>query len=163
MAKRQEEEAAQAQKEKESGAQPKVLCKTQVQDGDTMFPSAAPASTDQTNVHNVEQTETLIQADTGENDYTDGWWQTFDEDLFAPSCNKQHLTRKEKREQRLKHQQQQKDSQTSQCQSSKTYNRRIRLYNKSGKQLKAVHPQQGFREMTFYTGGGYHQDKRWKE
>ena len=80
--KQQEEEAAQAQKEKESGAQPNVLCETQVQDGDAMFPSAAPASADQTNVHNVKQTETLIQADIGENDYTDSWWQTLDEELF---------------------------------------------------------------------------------
>ena len=77
-----------------------------------MFPSAAPASTDQPNVHNVKQTETLIQVDIGENDDTDGWWQTLDEELIVPSRNKKHLTRKEKREQRLNHQQKQKVSQT---------------------------------------------------
>ena len=43
-----------------------MCLETQVQDGDTMFLSAARASADQTNVHNVKQTETVIQADTGE-------------------------------------------------------------------------------------------------
>ena len=113
MAKKQEEEEAiQAQKEKESGAQPHVLMETQKQDGDGRFPSAAPASGDQTNASNLEQTETLMQADIGEDDSTNGWWQTLDEELFVQSHNKKHLTRKQKREQRLKYQQRQKDSQT---------------------------------------------------
>ena len=104
MAKKQEEEGAiQAQKEKESGAQPHVLRETQEQDGNGRFPSAAPASSDQTNVSNLEQTETLMQADIGEDDSTNDWWQTLDEELFVQSHNKKHLTRKQKREQRLKH------------------------------------------------------------
>ena len=112
MAKKQEEEGAiQAQKEKESGAQPHVLMETQKQDGDGRFPRAAHASGDQTNVSNLEQTETLTQADIGEDDSTNGWWQTLDEELFGESRNKKHLTRKQKREQRSKHQQRQKDSQ----------------------------------------------------
>ena len=81
--------------------------------------------------------------------------------------HKKHLTRKQKREQRLKHQQRQKDSRhscihwISQCPSSETSNRKTRLYNKSDKQQKAIHPQQGldsFREMDYYTRGRYCQD-----
>ena len=83
MAKKHEEEGAiQAQKE-ESGAQPHVLMETQEQDGDGRFPSAGPASGDQTNVSNLEQTETLMQAPIGEDDSTNGWWQTLDKEVFV--------------------------------------------------------------------------------
>ena len=108
----------QTQKERESGAQPTTLLddsdqiEHQVQTDPNMDYSNEPQT--QVNVKenkedNPQGSQTRISI---EEDYRDDLLQTLDDKLFVPSCNKQTLTKREKREQRVQYQQKQKDSQT---------------------------------------------------
>ena len=121
-AKKQKEEAAvQTQKERESGAQPTTL----LDDSDQIEHQVQTESTDpnmdysnepQTQVNGEENNEDNPQGSQTrisiEEDYMDDLLLTLDDELFVPSHNKQTLTRREKREQRVQYQQKQKDSQT---------------------------------------------------